>query len=165
MKFGLNLTKKKPTGRPTPTRAPSTAFAFQDDDDDDDDEQIESTKTSAKDQAKKQRQKINQQLQASASTTLAHQKVKQAQDQALEDDPTIFDYDAVYDDLKAAENQQKIANKAKDTDKKAKYIQNLLEMADIRKKDRLLAEEKKVARERLAEGDEFADKDEFLTES
>ncbi|KAI8343264.1 coiled-coil domain-containing protein 55-domain containing protein [Chlamydoabsidia padenii] len=166
MKFGLNLTKKKPTGRPTTNRPAATAFAFQDDDDDDDDDDNQSqTPTSLKEQAKKQRQKINQQLQTSASTTLAHQKVKEAQEQALQDDPTIFDYDAVYDDLKAAESQQKLATKTQDTDKKAKYIQNLLEMADIRKKDRLLAEEKKVARERLAEGDEFADKDVFMTES
>lgn len=38
-------------------------------------------------------------------------------------------------------------------------------MAEIRKKDRLLAEEKKVAREREAEGEEFADKEVFQTEA
>ncbi|ORZ26083.1 coiled-coil domain-containing protein 55-domain containing protein [Absidia repens] len=169
MKFGLNLSKKKPTPTTRPITKPASVFGLQDDDDDevDDSTQPQSTKFNAKEQAKRERQKINQHIANSASTTLAHQKVKEAQDQALMDDPTIFDYDAVYDDLKEAENQQKKASKAaadKDN-KKAKYIQNLLEMADIRKKDRLLAEEKKVAREREAEGDEFADKDVFLTES
>ncbi|CAO3647607.1 unnamed protein product [Cunninghamella echinulata] len=38
-------------------------------------------------------------------------------------------------------------------------------MADIRKKDRLLAEEKKIAREREAEGDQYNDKEIFMTES
>jgi hypothetical protein len=47
---------------------------------------------------------------------------------------------------------------------KARYITGLLEMAEIRKRDRVLAEEKKVAREREAEGDEFADKEVFVTE-
>ncbi|CAO3581801.1 unnamed protein product [Absidia cylindrospora] len=169
MKFGLNLSKKKPTPTSRPMTKPASVFGLQDNDDDDVDDttQRQPTKLSAKEHAKRERQKINRHITSSASTTLAHQKVKEAQDQAFMDDPTIFDYDAVYDDLKEAENQQKKASKAhadKDN-KKAKYIQNLLEMADIRKKDRLLAEEKKVAREREAEGDEFADKDVFLTES
>lgn len=38
-------------------------------------------------------------------------------------------------------------------------------MAEIRKRDRLLAEEKKIAREREAEGDQFADKEVFMTEA
>lgn len=38
-------------------------------------------------------------------------------------------------------------------------------MAEIRKKDRLLAEEKKIAREREAEGEMYADKEVFMTEA
>jgi coiled-coil domain-containing protein 55 len=36
-------------------------------------------------------------------------------------------------------------------------------MAEIRKKDRLRAEERKIQREREAEGNEFADKEKFVT--
>jgi hypothetical protein len=83
---------------------------------------------------------------------------------AIEQDPTIFDYDAVYDDLKEAERKKKEATKGP-TEKKPKYIKGLLEMAEIRKRDRLLAEEKKVAREREEEGEAFADKEVFITET
>ncbi|KAI8099758.1 coiled-coil domain-containing protein 55-domain containing protein [Halteromyces radiatus] len=165
MKFGLNLSKKKTTF----TRSVSTPAAAFNLHDDDDDEDKDTQQLSAKEQAKRQRQKINQQLTTSAGTTLANQKVKEAQEQALLEDPTIFDYDAVYDDLKQAEQEQKARQAKKDghgdDNKKAKYIQNLLNMAEIRKRDRLLAEEKKVARERQAEGDQYADKEVFLTES
>ena len=44
-----------------------------------------------------------------------------------------------------------------------KYISNLLETAEQRKRDRLRAEDKMVAREREREGDSFADKDAFVT--
>ncbi|KAI7862072.1 coiled-coil domain-containing protein 55-domain containing protein [Spinellus fusiger] len=104
---------------------------------------------------------VNQQLSGYKTDT---KKITEQLQKAVEEDPTIFDYDAVYDDLKDAEKKQKEATKSVDT-KKARYINNLLEMAEIRKRDRLLAEEKKVAREREAEGDEFADKEAFMTEA
>lgn len=47
----------------------------------------------------------------------------------------------------------------------ARYVEGLIEMAEIRKRDRLRAEEKKVEREREEEGDEFGDKETFVTSS
>ena len=44
-----------------------------------------------------------------------------------------------------------------------KYIARLLETAEVRKRDRVRAEDKMVQREREKEGVEFADKDEFVT--
>jgi len=44
-------------------------------------------------------------------------------------------------------------------------VEGLIEMAEIRKRDRLRAEEKKVEREREEEGDEFGDKETFVTSS
>lgn len=40
-----------------------------------------------------------------------------------------------------------------------------MEAAETRKKDRLMAEEKKIAREREAEGEMYADKEVFMTEA
>ena len=48
-------------------------------------------------------------------------------------------------------------------DEQPKYINRLLETAELRKQDRLRAEDKMIAREREREGDEFADKDQFVT--
>lgn len=44
-----------------------------------------------------------------------------------------------------------------------KYISRLMETAEVRKRDRVRAEDKMVQREREMEGAEFADKDEFVT--
>jgi coiled-coil domain-containing protein 55 len=83
---------------------------------------------------------------------------KKHADTAEELDANIYEYDAVYDSLKP---QKKTTQD--DVEKKPKYMSNLLAAAAIRKRDATIAEEKKLAREREAEGDEFADKEKFVT--
>jgi coiled-coil domain-containing protein 55 len=73
-------------------------------------------------------------------------------------DASIYDYDAVYESLKP-----KKKTTAKDQERKPKYMGNLLAAATVRKRDAAIAEEKRLAREREAEGEEFADKEKFVT--
>lgn len=46
-----------------------------------------------------------------------------------------------------------------------KYVSGLLKAAELRKKDRIRAEDKLIERERAKEGDEFGDKDAFVTQA
>lgn len=73
-------------------------------------------------------------------------------------DTNIYDYDAVYDSLKP---KKKVTQE--DLERKPKYMSNLLAAAAVRKRDATIAEEKKLAREREAEGEEYADKEKFVT--
>lgn len=75
-------------------------------------------------------------------------------------DPSIYDYDSVYDSLKPKKKEVK-----EDVEKRPKYMGSLMAAATVRERDRLIAEEKRLAREREAEGDEFADKEKFVTEA
>lgn len=77
---------------------------------------------------------------------------------AEELDPNIYEFDAVYDSFKPQKNPAK-----DDLDRKPKYMKHLIDAAAIRKRDATIAEEKKLAREREAEGDEYADKEKFVT--
>lgn len=77
---------------------------------------------------------------------------------AEELDASIYDYDAVYDSLKPKKEVV-----AEDQERKPKYMSNLLAAAAVRKRDATIAEEKKLARERETEGEEFADKEKFVT--
>lgn len=90
---------------------------------------------------------------------------QRAQAEALAIDSTVFDYDGVYDTLKAAERARDEAKKAESADRKPKYIEAFLASAQTRKLDKLRAEEKMLQREREKEGDEFADKESFATEA
>ncbi|KAG5917660.1 hypothetical protein E4U53_004185 [Claviceps sorghi] len=92
------------------------------------------------------------------SSSLASRKNAEA---ATELDASVYEYDAVYDSLKP--NKKEVATE--DAERKPRYMKSLLQAAEVRKRDALIAEEKKIAREREAEGDEFADKEKFVTEA
>lgn len=85
---------------------------------------------------------------------------------AEEADPSIYDYDAAYDSIKAAKAAAAAANKDGDGDKRRpRYFDALRQAAEVRERDRQIAEERRLQRERAAEGDAFADKEKFVTEA
>jgi coiled-coil domain-containing protein 55 len=90
------------------------------------------------------------------SSSLTPRKNGQAAEQQ---DSNIYDYDGVYESFKT----QKKKATLEDVEQKPKYMSNLMAAAAVRKRDALVAEEKKLAREREAEGEEFADTEKFVT--
>ncbi|RKO82860.1 hypothetical protein BDK51DRAFT_45629 [Blyttiomyces helicus] len=125
-KFGLFL-KPKPTPAPTPTlpkltlqkRAPranplraSSALSDSDNDEADSDEggaDVPISDLSAagidRQAAAAEQKKVNRELRVvQAQRSL---RAEEAQRKALEEDPTVFDYDGVYDQIKAAEDAVK----------------------------------------------------------
>ncbi|KAF5281879.1 hypothetical protein FQR65_LT14462 [Abscondita terminalis] len=83
------------------------------------------------------------------------------QEKAIEEDPTVFQYDELYDDMEAKRKESKLSRK--DLDKKPKYINKLLQSAERRKRENERRIERQVQRERESEGNEFKDKESFLT--
>jgi coiled-coil domain-containing protein 55 len=73
-------------------------------------------------------------------------------------DPSIYEYDALYDSMKPQPKTDK-----EDEERRPRYMTGLIAAATVRKRDAIIAEEKKFAREREAEGEEFADKEKFVT--
>lgn len=100
-------------------------------------------------------------------TTIGYSaSAKEAEQRALEAaelDSTLYDYDGAYDALHARQAALAAANKEDAAARKPKYIDSLFEASEQRKKDQLRARDKLLAREREAEGDDFADKDKFVT--
>ncbi|EFN85288.1 Coiled-coil domain-containing protein 55 [Harpegnathos saltator] len=79
---------------------------------------------------------------------------------ALDEDPTIYQYDEVYD---AMEHTKSKVDVNKHKDKKPRYIENLLKTAERRKKEQEHRIERMVQKEREAEGEMYADKESFVT--
>lgn len=79
---------------------------------------------------------------------------------ALNEDPTIYMYDEVYDNIEHTKGQLEV-NKQKE--KKPRYIENLLKTAERRKKEQEHRIERMVQKEREAEGEMYADKESFVT--
>ncbi|KAF4959775.1 hypothetical protein FSARC_10635 [Fusarium sarcochroum] len=180
--FGLNLTKKPGASKPAP---PKRKPMFGDDDDSDNDgangegkaEEIGefddfgsapkpkitiSKPSKPKNGPPTQPPKLKSKGQPNMmfgdlSSSLTSRKNAEA---AAEVDASVYEYDSVYDSLKPKKQASK-----EDQEKKPKYMKNILQAADVRKRDALIAEEKKIAREREAEGEEYADKEKFVTEA
>ncbi|PKS10271.1 hypothetical protein jhhlp_002021 [Lomentospora prolificans] len=76
-------------------------------------------------------------------------------------DASLYDYDGVYDAMKPQKKKKDAA--AEEEERRPKYMTGLLAASALRKRDQQIAEEKKIAREREAEGEEFADKEKFVT--
>ncbi|KAF5012605.1 hypothetical protein FDECE_1338 [Fusarium decemcellulare] len=180
--FGLNLTKKPSASKPAP---PKRRPMFGDDDDSDNDgangegkaeeigefddfgstSKLKSTTSKpirSKNGPPTQPPKLKSKGQTSMmfgdlSSSLTSKKNAQA---AAEVDASVYEYDSVYDSLKPKKQTTK-----EDEERRPKYMRNLMQAAEVRKRDALIAEEKKIAREREAEGDEYADKEKFVTEA
>ncbi|KAI0093865.1 coiled-coil domain-containing protein 55-domain containing protein [Irpex rosettiformis] len=80
-------------------------------------------------------------------------------------DATVFEYDEVWDKMQEAKARQKVVKEADSKERKPKYINGLLTSAATRRLDHLRAEEKMIQRERETEGDEFKDKEAFVTQA
>ncbi|OTB20308.1 hypothetical protein K445DRAFT_312739 [Daldinia sp. EC12] len=185
LSFGLNLAKKPGASKPPP---PKRKPMFGDDDGSDDDangstngpqateisELDDFTTASSGPQSNKKppsklkngpptqpsngkSKKPQISMYGDLSSSLESRKHQQA---AEELDPSIYDYDAVYDSLKPEKKATQ-----EDIERKPKYMKNLMASAAVRKRDALIAEEKKIARERAEEGEEYADKEKFVTEA
>nr|CAG4641184.1 EOG090X0D2W [Eulimnadia texana] len=92
--------------------------------------------------------------------SMQRNQARQAALKALEEDPTVFQYDEIYDSIEQQKDQEKPKQKV---EKKPKYIANLLRCAEQRKVENERRVERKVQKEREAEGDTFKDKEAFVT--
>ena len=186
LSYGLNLTKKPPLGQRGPPPKQKTIFNEDSgpEDDPDDKEQTESisaigglqpsAKTKGSQKPSKPPNSPQPPLHSSKPLKISqygdlstnHTTSKHSKN-AQEIDASIYDYDAVYDSIHSAPRNNYSTTSpslaAADTDKKPKYMSNLLAAAEVRKRDQLRAKEKMLAKEREAEGDEFADTEKFVT--
>ncbi|RWR92036.1 nuclear speckle splicing regulatory protein 1 isoform X1 [Cinnamomum micranthum f. kanehirae] len=142
-KYGLQLRadpsqqKKKPS-RP-PLAPPPSAF-FQDDDDDDGG--------------------IESEIARHATKNKSLRDIEEQHKKALAEDPSVFDYDGVYDEMK----EETVRPREQDRqERKSKYIEALMNKAKVREREHEIIYERKLAKERSKDDHLFADKEKFVT--
>ncbi|KAG0223910.1 hypothetical protein BGW41_005288 [Actinomortierella wolfii] len=182
LQFGLNVKPKKGLGtsalsRPSKanvTQARPSVFGANADDDDDIDAEEHGISPFAKTESKpgsstksttasSSSAAINRSLLTYATSTAQSLSVIEQQNAALAQDATIFDYDGVYDQLKASDRLKALVQKKEAAAGQSKYIESMLRSREQRKQDQQIAQEKKLERERQAEGDMYSDKEQFVT--
>lgn len=108
--------------------------------------------------------RVNADLRAAAARRRAAKRVRLAQAKVLADDPTAYDYDAVYDSMSAAKGARDAGAAAPaPSDRVPRYLHNILRSAKEREIERERVMQRKAHKERVAEGSEFAGKDEYIT--
>lgn len=138
-KYGLQLRVPKSQQRQQQVRPPiPKPAAFNDDDDDD----------------------VEREISRQASKNKSLKDVEEQHKKALEEDPSVFDYDGVYDDMKAKIAQPRAQDRQQ---RQSKYIQVLMEKAKQRERESEIVYERKLAKERSKDDHLYADKDKFLT--
>ncbi|XP_076956639.1 uncharacterized protein LOC143631893 [Bidens hawaiensis] len=136
MKYGLNL--RAPSSKQKKQLTRPTALGFGVDDDTD----------------------VGNDISRQATTNKARKDVEEQHKKALEEDPLVFDYDGVYDELK----QKAVQPIAQDRqERKPRYIQALIDKSKLREREHEIIYERKLAKERSKEDHLFADKDKFVT--
>jgi coiled-coil domain-containing protein 55 len=101
-------------------------------------------------------------LQAQASEA-RKKKAEATYSEALDQDASVFDYDGVYDQMQEKRAESAQARKKKESVRAPKYINNILKMAEYKKREEERVKERVEARERLKELEEFGDTEKFVT--
>lgn len=173
MKVSFSLASKaKPVGTAPPLRQPAVFAAA------DDDEPIDAAPTASS----SSHVDANKRLAAQTAAVSKAQRLRMEQEMKV--DNTVYEYDEVWDKMQEAKQRQKEAKEVEAKVRKVrslstytmllfvlsstpqpKYINSLLQSAATRRLDYLRAEEKTIQRERDAEGDEFAEKEQFVTQA
>ncbi|KAM7509110.1 hypothetical protein LguiA_019563 [Lonicera macranthoides] len=138
-KYGLQL-RVKPTQqkKAPPKPALPTPRGFQDDDEDD----------------------VEREISRHASKKKALKDIEEQHKKALEEDPSVFDYDGVYDEMKEKAARPVMNDRQ---ERKPKYIQALIEKAKVREREQGIIYERKLAKERSKEDHLYEGKDKFVT--
>ncbi|XP_069471353.1 nuclear speckle splicing regulatory protein 1 [Ambystoma mexicanum] len=106
---------------------------------------------------------VGSRLQKEAMKKKVMKQTKLEMQKALQQDATVYEYDSVYDELQKKKEENNAAQMLSTKEKKPKYIQSLLQAVEVRKKEQEKRMEKKIQKEREAEGAEFEDKEAFVT--
>ncbi|KAF0695429.1 Aste57867_13778 [Aphanomyces stellatus] len=91
-------------------------------------------------------------------------KAERAAQDALADDPNVFDYDGMYDNMQAERQKQKEAKKVQGVPQ-SKYIGALMEKAKIREIEHDRIRERRLLKERAEDDALHGDKEKFVTAS
>ncbi|KAB1228331.1 Nuclear speckle splicing regulatory protein 1 [Morella rubra] len=137
--YGLNLRLSAPQKKQQSSKPPRPPpFGFNDDDDDD----------------------VERDISRQASKNKSLKDIEEQQKKAIEEDPTVFDYDGVYDEMKEKAVRPRVQDRE---ERKSRYIQLLKEKTKEREQYREVVFERKIAKERSKDDHLYADKEKFVT--
>ncbi|GAQ90199.1 hypothetical protein KFL_006120030 [Klebsormidium nitens] len=95
-----------------------------------------------------------------AAKKRSDKELEQQHAAALKEDPNVFDYDGVYDQMKEAQARPTEQQQAQ---RQPRYIEALLKKAKERERTQEMVMERKIQKEQAAEAHLYGDKEKFVT--
>merc|ERR1712080_8809 len=98
---------------------------------------------------------VNKDITDEGSKKLMTKQTQMEIQKALKEDPRVYEYDEVYDQMEEKKKESNTKILGGNTEKKSKYISKLMKSAELRKMEDERRKERKIQRDRDEEGEEF----------
>ena len=134
---------------------------FENESDDDEDENNTNGVSEAERAKKRHNEEIKRQQEAAKAKGDA--EAKEIYEQALKEDPNIFAYDDALTDIEKGREATLREEHGEKIERKSRYIAQLKEAADFRKREQDITYERRLMKEREKEDELYGEKEKFIT--
>ena len=160
LKYGLNpAAKASSKNKKKPTLV--NLFANDESSDEENDDNRNGTMSEAERAKKRHNEEIKRQQEAAQAKGDA--EAKEIYEKALKEDPNVFAYDDALADIEKGREATLREKDGEKIERKSRYIAQLKEAADFRKREQDVTYERRLMKEREKEDELYGDKEKFIT--
>ena len=161
LKYGLNPAAKASSSKNKKKPKLVNLFANDESSDEENDDNRNGTMSEAERAKKRHNEEIKRQQEAAQAKGDA--EAKEIYEKALKEDPNVFAYDDALSDIKKGREATLREKDGEKIERKSRYIAQLKEAADFRKREQDVTYERRLMKEREKEDELYGDKEKFVT--
>ena len=162
LKYGLNPAAKASSSKNKKKPTLVNLFA---NDESSDDEENDDNRNGTMSEAERAKKRHNEEIkrQQEAAQAKGDAEAKEIYEKALKEDPNVFAYDDALTDIEKGREATLREKDGEKIERKSRYIAQLKEAADFRKREQDVTYERRLMKEREKEDELYGDKEKFIT--
>ena len=161
LKYGLNPAAKASSSKNKKKPKLVNLFANDESSDEENDDNRNGTMSEAERAKKRHNEEIKRQQEAAQAKGDA--EAKEIYEKALKEDPNVFAYDDALTDIEKGREATLREKDGEKIERKSRYIAQLKEAADFRKREQDVTYERRLMKEREKEDELYGDNEKFIT--
>ena len=161
LKYGLNPAAKASSSKNKKKPKLVNLFANDESSDEENDDNRNGTMSEAERAKKRHNEEIKRQQEAAQAKGDA--EAKEIYEKALKEDPNVFAYDDALTDIQKGREATLREKDGEKIERKSRYIAQLKEAADFRKREQDVTYERRLMKEREKEDELYGDNEKFIT--
>ena len=162
LKYGLNPAAKASSSKNKKKPTLVNLFA---NDESSDDEENDDNRNGTMSEAERAKKRHNEEIkrQQEAAQAKGDAEAKEIYEKALKEDPNVFAYDDALTDIEKGREATLREKDGEKIERKSRYIAQLKEAADFRKREQDVTYERRLMKEREKEDELYGDNEKFIT--